>query len=52
VSVQTVAVTALSSVAVSSPAELLRVTNLGPVALELSRALEVLERLAALAELG
>ena len=41
-----------SSVAVSSPAELLRVADLGPVALELPRALEVLERLVALAELG
>jgi len=38
--------------AVSSPAELLRVPDLGPVALELPRALQVLERFAALPELG
>ena len=46
------ALTGTAASAVSSPAELLRVADLGPVALELPRALEVLERLVALAELG
>src|SRR5262245_16475156 len=46
------AVTASPSVATASSAEPLRVADLGPVALELPRLLEVLERLVALTELG